>query len=335
MKITIKEIAKITGVSVATVSRALNGKEDVGEDTRKRILSVAKDLNYEPNAIARGLLKNRGFAIGIVVSDITNAYFAEVFRGVEEIASQEDYVTVFYNTDYKAENERMALRLLSTNRVDGLIMQVSNRVVDECRSMVAMGYPIVLFGQILEGVECPMVGCNNQASAYTITEHLIQAGHRDIAHVGGHKETRTGIQRKQGFREAMENYGLDLKNDWIVSTDYRLAGAYESVRGMLERKEKPSAIFAANDDIAAGCYRAIYERGMRIPEDISLVGHDDTVIATLLRPNLTTMEQKKREIGRIAARKLIASIKLNQKPASDITIVPTELVERDSVLRLN
>lgn len=334
MKVTIKDIASIAGVSVATVSRTLNGKPDVREETKQRIMAIAQEMNYQPNVLARGLLMKRIYTIGIVIPDITNTYFSEIFRGVEEVASGEGYSTIFYNTDYKVENERDALRLLSASRVDGLILQVSNRIIDECKSIAAMRYPLVLLGQFLDGVDCPMVGCNNYASAYTMTEYLIKAGHQKIAHMGGHRETRTGIQRMQGYLAAMQNYGLPIRPEWNLHTNYRLEDAYDQTRRMLEGAELPTAIFAANDSIAAGCYRAICEKELRIPEDISLAGHDDTTIATIIRPNLTTMRQKKREIGRIAARKLISSIKLEQPAKADIVIVPTELVERDSVKTL-
>ncbi len=335
MKVTIKDIARLADVSIATVSRTLNMKEDVRSETRDRILAIAKELNYQPNMMAKGLMSKHVYSIGIIIPDITNTYFAEIFRGVEEIASAEGYLSVFYNTDYNVENERNALTLLKAGRVDGLIMQMSNRVTDECKSMAAMGYPIVLLGQFLEGVQCPMVGCNNFASAYNMVEYLIRCGHRDIAHVGGHRETRTGIQRMQGYQSAMDNYGIPVRPQWSVATNYGLEDAYDQTMAMLSHDPLPTAIFAANDSIAAGCYRAIWDRGLRVPDDISLAGHDDTSIASIMRPHLTTMRQQKREIGRIAARKLITGIRLGKPMQTDIVIVPTELVERESVRNLS
>lgn len=331
IKVTIKDIANMAGVSTATVSRILNGKSVVKDSTKQRVQEIMQDLNYHPNAVARSLQVERIFTIGIVIPDIANTYHSEVFRGVEEVARAEGYSTLIYNTDYEVEKERDALHLLRSKKVDGLILQVSNRVTDECKSLVEMGYPIVLLGQFLEGVACPKVGCNNFSSAYTMTEYLIKAGHTAIAHVGGHRETCTGVQRMQGYMSAMENYGLTVRPEWNLHTNYSLSDAYDQTKKMLEQAELPTAIFAANDSIAVGCYQAIWEKGLRIPEDISLAGHDDMSFATILRPKLTTMRQKKREIGRIAARKLLASLHMEKPLGTDIVIVPTELVERDSV----
>ena len=333
MKATIKDIANITGYSVATVSRALNGKEVVGEKTRTRIQEVARELHYVPNAFARSLQKSRGYAIGMIVSDLSNGYFTEVFRGAEEVASAEGYSTIFANTDFDPGKEQEALRLLTTNRVDGLIIQVSNEAADECRALIDMGYPIVLYGQMLDGVNCPMVGCNNYSSSFAMTEYLIGQGHKKIAHVGGHPDTNTGFQRRQGFLDAMAHYGIEVREDWVLMTDYRLEGAYAQCRQMLEKGELPTAIFAANDYLAAGCCRAIREKGLRIPEDISLAGHDDTDIAFLMQPGLTTMRQQMREIGSIAAQKLLGMSRDGQGAERDISVVPTQLVVRDSVCR--
>ncbi len=329
---TIKDLAKIAGVSTATVSRALSGKCDINEQTRERILQLAADYHFTPNAIGRGLSLQKTFTLGVVIPDITSSYFPEVFRGVEDVASENGYSIVYLNTDYKIEKERESLMMLKTGRVDGLIALYSNRIIDECRAMVDMGYPIVLIGNALESVICPCIACNNLASAYTIVEYLIHMGHKKIAHISGNRDTKTGILRIQGYMSALENYGIPVRPEWNLATHYFKEEAYLTMKQILNSSELPTAVFAANDTMAIGCYNAIYEAGLKIPDDISIVGHDDIEVAAVLSPPLTTMRQQKREIGRIAARKILD---YSAQGDNDITILPTELVERKSVKKLN
>lgn len=329
---TIKDIADIAGVSTATVSRALNGKFDVNESTKKRILQIAKEYDFRPNVIGRGLSMKKTFTIGVVIPDLTSSYFAEVMRGVEDVAHSQGYMTIIINTDYKVEMEREAMAMLKNHRVDGMIMLLSNKATDECRAMVDMGYHVVLIGNTLDNVECPSVECNNFSSAYTIVESLIKKGHRDIAHISGNRDTKTGILRMQGYQSALENYGIELRPEWNLATRYFQDDAYQTMKDLIKTGKLPTAIFAANDTMAIGCYKAIYEAGLKIPDDISIVGHDDVDVASLIFPALTTMRQQKREIGRTAARKLFGYSSENH--AKDITILPTELIERQSVKTL-
>ncbi|GAP39568.1 LacI family DNA-binding transcriptional regulator [Flexilinea flocculi] len=334
----INDIAKLAGVSTATVSRVLNNKNCVDPNTRDKILKIVNDHNFQPNMIAKGLASQKTYTIGVAIPDIVNPFYPEVFRGIEDISSVYGYMTIYLNTDYDVMTERKALSLLRNGRVDGLIVALSNRVIDECIAMVSMQYPIVMFGQLMDEVKCPKVGCNNFSSAYTITEYLINSGHKKIAHIAGHKETYTGIQRINGYLSAMENYRLRVEPEWIVSTNYFKNDAYIKTKELIDNKVDITAIFAANDSMVVGCYKAILEAGLKIPDDISFVGHDDIELATILQPALTTMRQEKRKIGNIAAHQLFSAIENqanNKKIEENIVIVPTTLIERDSVKKLS
>ena len=331
---TIKDIAKMAGVSTATVSRALNGGTGVNEDTKKRILQICNDFGYQPNELARGLASQKTYTVGVVVADIINSYWPVVFRGIEDVMSQYGYTIVFFNTDYDAQKEHNALQHLRNGRLDGLIISMSNYVTDECMALVNMNYPLVMVGQMLDEVKCPKVGCNNFSSAYTMTEYLLKAGHRKIAHVAGHFETKTGLQRLNGYKTAMQDYGIEIDPSWIISTDYFETNATSKTKALLKEGLDVTALFAANDALAAGCYRAIMELGLRIPEDISVAGHDDIEISSLIHPQLTTMHQQRRKIGQTAACKLLTAME-GHEVKEDIVIVPTTLVERTSVRRLN
>ena len=266
-----------------------------------------------------------------MIPDITDRFYGEVLRGIEELTDANDYSVILFNTDYQGEKERRAISFLREGRIDGLIAYVSNRVIDECISLVNYGYPLILMGHFIDEIKTTKIGCNNISSAYTITEYLIKAGHRRIAHVAGHMETKTAKQRMQGYRSALETYDISVNPDWIVPTDYEEKTAYEnSYRFLSREKGNITAIFAANDMLAVGCYRAIYELGMSVPEDISVVGHDDTGMASILRPGLTTMHQHTEKIGRLAGQHLLAMIANGNDKPRDI-ILPTTLVERNSV----
>lgn len=268
-----------------------------------------------------------------MVPDIMNMYYPEVFRGVEDVGNEQNYSVIYINTDYKIEKEREALQRLKDGRVDGLIMSLSNKATDECRAMVDMGYPIVMIGNVLENIECPSIACNNFTSAYTIVEYLIKRGHTKIAHISGKRDTKTGALRMEGYLDALKNYGIPLNEEWNMATQYFQEDGYNTMKKLLKRAQIPTAVFAANDTMAIGCYNAIYEAGLRIPEDISIVGHDDIAVSALIYPPLTTMRQQKREIGRTAARKLLSYNKENHK--KDIVILPTKLIERKSVKNIN
>lgn len=328
---TIKEIAQMVGVSSATVSRALNDDPRVSSETKRRILDVAERMEYRPNFCAKGLVSQKTYTIGMLIPDITDRFYANVMRGIEDVATENNYSVIIFNTDYDAEKERRALRFLKDGRVDGMIAYISNRVIDECISLVSQDYPLVILGHVIDEVKTAKIGCNNISSAYTITEYLINAGHRNIAHVAGHMQTKTAKQRMQGYKSALETYDIPVNPNWIVPTDYDERSAYENTYRFLQReRENITAIFAANDTIAVGCYRAIRELGLRIPEDISVVGHDDTDMATLIYPGLTTMRQDTRKIGHLAAQRLLLDIS-NGKNKEEVVILPTTLVERDSV----
>ena len=331
---TIKEIAKLAGVSTATVSRALNGQPGVLPEKQQYILQLAKDLNYQPNVLAKGLSSKKSYTLGVAISDITNPFYGEIVRGIEEIATPHDYTTVLFSTDYDIDKERRALNFLQSGRIDGLIASVSNYVVDECVSLEQSGLPLVLLGQMHNEAKCGKVGCNNVSSAYQATEYLIKKGHKNIAHVAGHRRTKTGMQRLEGFRSAMANYDLPVPPENIIYTDYLEVDAYEKVLAYLKTKPGITAMFVANDYLAIGCYKAIEEMGLKIPDDISVIGHDDIYLSTILNPELTTMHQQPRKVGRLASQ-LIFEETEKTRNEEKMLIVPTELVERASVRDLN
>ncbi len=332
-QLTIKDIATMAGVSTATVSRALNGRADVNDGTRQKILKIAKDYNFRPNTVGRSLSMQKTFTIGVAIPDLRSSYFTEVIIGVDEVASERGYSTIIFNTGYHREKERETLQMVKDRRVDGMIMLLSNRAADECRAVVEMGYNVVLLGNTLENVDCPSVECDNFSSAYTIVEYLIKNGHRRIAHIGGNRDTRTGMLRMQGFLSVMENYGIPVNPEWNFPTHYFKDEAYSIMKGIIATGNLPTAVYAAADIMAIGCYNAIYEAGLRIPDDISVVGHDDIEIASLVYPPLTTMRQQTLEMGRTAARKLLDAFSIGLH--KDITVLHTSLITRQSVKNLN
>jgi len=328
---TIKDIAKLANVSTATVSRALNGKLDVSEATRKRIFDLVEEFDYTPNSIARGLITKKINIIGVVVPDIVNPFYPEVFRGIEDEARGKGYSVIYLNTDYELGKEREALVMLKQKSVAGLLWASSTTIFEgECKKD-PKNMPIILMDNYHDKLKIPAVTIDNVASAFTAVKYLLSLGHKSIAHIAGNIKNQTARDRMVGYKMALENNGIEFNSDLILYTDYTQKTAKEKSKQFFG-KYKPTAIFVANDIMAVGCYEAIFELGMSIPEDISVMGHDDIYISSIIKPKLTTMRQDKRELGKLAARKLIAKLDDGDSDPNTQTslFLPTKLIQRES-----
>ncbi|HOA40654.1 MAG TPA: LacI family DNA-binding transcriptional regulator [Halanaerobiales bacterium] len=330
MKVTIKDIAREAGVSVTTVSRVLNNKVDVSPKTRQKVLDIINKLNYNPNSIARGLVMNKTYTIGLIVPDISNSFFAEIAKAIEEEIRSYGYSIIFCNTGNDKKRERESINLLKSKQVDGLIGAFSNASKEEIIALNKSGFPVVQIDRLVEDSQVPSVVVDNTVSGYLATEYLIKKGHKRIAHISGSLDTNTGIRRAAGYKKAMLENGLVVEEDLIIEGDFSQESGYQAMMQIMEENKDLTAVFAGNDMMALGAYRAIYDLGLKIPEDISIIGHDDFTLASLVRPALTTMQQPIYEIGELAARVLIDMLK-GRKNKEPLIVVNTRLVERSSV----
>ncbi len=338
--ITIKDIAEKSGVSITTVSRVLNDKPDVNNETRAKVLKVIKESNYRPNGMARSLVINQTYSIGLIIPDINNPYFPEVARGIEDQAQKSSYSVIFSSTDNKLEREREVIDLMLQKRVDGLIVSLSLANKDILKRLEDRKIPIVQLDRKIPDSIYPAVMIDNKKSAYNAVQFLIDEGHKKIAHITGDLQTVPGQERQEGYRKAILDNDLAINEDLIYEGDFSKKAGYKAMDKMIERGRVPEAIFAANDLMALGVLEACRNSNLKIPTDLALMGHDDISISNLVHPSLTTMAQPKYRLGRQACELLINLIDtIQEKGEIDYDgfcqdkILATKLVKRDSTAK--
>ncbi|MGM0502384.1 MAG: LacI family DNA-binding transcriptional regulator [Bacillota bacterium] len=331
MGVTIKDIAEKAEVSPTTVSRVLNDKPDVSDETKQKIEEVINELNYNPNGIARGLVLNKTHTLGLVIPDISNPFFPEVAKGIEDKAKEAGYSVIFCNTDNHTQGEKEAIELMKSKQVDGMIVSlaINEENKKELAELAAENFPVVQIDRKIPGAGFPAVVIDNQAASYKATQHLINLGHEKIAHISGNLKVKPAQDRLAGFKEALENNGLESTKEWIREGDYSSQSGYEEMKQLLQLVERPTAVFIANDLMALGAYEAVFEQGLKIPEDISIVGYDDIEVSSVIRPALTTVSQPEYKLGVEAAELLINSLEGEDEIETD-QVLAAELVERTS-----
>ncbi len=328
---TIEDIARQLNLSAMTVSRALRGHSNVSEITRRKVLQAAQQLNYKPNRWARSLVTQKSHIIGIVIPDISHMFFAEIARGVEETIDSEGYDLLLCHSRRDPERERHELDMLMGSRVDGLIV-ASEQPQDDPRTFLELqerGVPFVLIDRFFRRLDCPYVGVNDRAVGRLATEHLIQLGHTCIAHILG-PAVSTGLLRYQGYLKAMKAHGIAVNPDWVVQGSFDNDSGREAMLRLLAGKQRPTAIFAANDPSAIGVIEACREAGLRIPADISIVGAGNIEGAIHPSPFLTTADWPRLELGRTAAKMLLGLITRGQAGSAQRKIFSPRILMRQS-----
>lgn len=299
---TIKDIAKAAGVSITTVSRALNGNYPVSLEVQQRVRRAVQELGYRPNAVARSLRSNRTNLIALVVPDLSNLFFMEAAKGLEREIAADGYNLVVAGSDGRAEKERHLLESLLERRIDGLVIASSDSKSDSIRRFMELHVPVVQIDRILEGLETNQVGWDNIDASRRITQVLIDAGHTDIGIVNVSLKNRNGQGRYHGFVQAMEENGLAIEEDWVSPSNFDGDSAYAWVRELLARPDRPTALFCANNIVLSGTLKACAERDLHIGRDISLVSFG--MVESYFGLRITCMYQDSCEMGRQAGKLL-------------------------------
>lgn len=301
------DVAKRAGVSVTTVSHVLNDTRRVNDGTRERVLQAIEDLGYQPNMLARSLKTQRTFTIGLLLSDIQNPFFTTVVRGVEDVALKRGYHLFLCNTDEDPEREDEYLYELAKKQVDGLIV-ASAAPSDSARKLRSRDLPIVLMDRELSGVDADTIRVDNREGMRLIAEHLFSLGHRRIGLISGPLEKISGLERYEGLRDSLAAFGLELDESLVWFGDFKLESARAAVRRLAGSADRPTALVVANNQMTLGALLEIGELGVRIPDDLSVVGFDDMEWAPLVNPPLTTVAQSAYELGVGAVRMLLDRI---------------------------
>ncbi len=319
---------------MATVSRVINNEKYVNDDLRQQILQVISEMGYQPDAIARGLRTKSTNVISLVIPDINNPYFPEVARGVQSVADEYEYVVILCNTDRVVKREQKFVNILNQQRVEGIIINPSGSTRGEMDLLNRLNIPVVLISSqdILPDFDIVMVD-NIQGSMLAI-DHLVNLGHRRIGLVGGSREVSSGEQRYKGYLQAHTKYGISVENDLITEGSFDHNGGYECMKKLLALKNHPTAVFAANDIMAIGAVSAIFESGLKIPDDISIIGFDDIAYARMMYPKLTTISQPKFEMGVIATKMLFERVTGQEIPKPRRKILSHSLVVRDTTSKI-
>jgi LacI family transcriptional regulator len=329
---TIREVSRRANVSMSTVSRVLNGTAPVAEATRQRVLEAVDELGYTPNAFAQGLVTNRSGGVGVVVNALTSAFFGLILRGIETAVEEAGMHMMVASGHADPERERAAADFLRQRRSDALIIQFDGTPDLELIELARGELPTVVLGRYVAELADRCVYLDNEMGGAMATRHLIERGHRRIAHIAGPLSVPDARSRLQGYRQALEGAGLPYDEDLVIESDFMVDGGHASTERLLERDLDITALFAANDEMAAGAIVALGEAGYRLPDDISIVGFDDVVLARHLHPALTTVKQPLREMGRAAAQIALAAIEGREVEVQ--RRFEPELVERTSVKTL-
>ena len=311
--VTIKDIAKALGISTSTVSRALRDSYEISPETKELVIECAKKLNYMPNPIALSLKERRTRSIGVVVCEIANSFFSQVINGIESIAYDRGYNVIISQSHESVEREIMDLHYLSSRSVDGLIISVSTETNDitHLQDLHNKGLPIVMFDRVRDEIKTHSVAIDNFKSTYEATEHLLQQGYKRIAAIANSEFLSITNERLAGYREALQTYGQKYNKSYVKHCFYGGMVASEiedAVNKLLTLKQKPDAIITTSDKLTTGCLRTLTRRGVKIPDDIALVGFSNSDIAELLNPPLTVVRQPAMEMGKAATELLLQLI---------------------------
>jgi LacI family transcriptional regulator len=327
MPITIKDIAKIAGVSYATVSRALNNHPEVSLKTKERILSIAQEHGYSPNEIARGLVKQSTNTIGLLVPDISNPFFPEVAKGVEEKAMSNDYHVFLCNTDWDSKKEIDYITTLRDKRVGGIIIAPTSIETYKKIKELNLSVPVVFIGSKSDEKDINYVVIDNEKAGFIAAEYLISLGFSEIAYLCGSENSVANSDRLTGYNKAIESHNLD---SWIYNmkgSSFRRESGYRAASEAIKSGSLPQALICANDIVAISAIEAFENNGYDVPADISVMGFDDIAYAALHKINLTTVAQPKYEIGSLAAQIILDKVGNPSGIGEKITLEPA-LVKR-------
>ncbi len=330
-RVRLKDIAEKTGYTINTISRALNNKLDINENTKKHILQVAKELGYRPNKVARSLRLNKTKTIGVIVTDVANPFFATIIKYIEQECQRRNYSIILRDSDENQKNEEEAINLLVSEQVDGIILVPVQKSTSSILRLQELRIPFVLVGRFFENMDCDFVVTNDEEGGFIATEYLIKKGHRQIACINGPTYISSARERFKGYYRAMNAYGIPVQKDLLRENVISLEGGYQACKELLNNKILPSAIFAYSDYVAAGIIRALYENGKRPGVDVSLIGYDDIDYSLCFEKPLTTIHIPKKELA-IRSVDILCS-KMEAKESLPIVQekIKVFLVERETV----
>ncbi|MBS4191653.1 catabolite control protein A [Bacillus sp. FJAT-49705] len=330
MNVTIYDVAREANVSMATVSRVVNGNPNVKPATRKKVSEVIERLGYRPNAVARGLASKKTTTVGVIIPDISNIFFAELARGIEDIATMYKYNIILSNSDQNLDKELHLLNTMLGKQVDGIVFMGGNITPELVEEFEKSPVPIVLAGSIEESETIPSVNINYEQATYDAVTSFIKNGHKEVAIVlGPLHEPINSVKKLEGYKRALADEGIFYNEGLVAEGDYTYDSGIEAFEKLLEADKKPTAIFSASDEMALGIVHGAEDKGFNIPEDFEVISSDNTRLSLMVRPQLTTIVQPLYDIGAVAMR-LLTKYMNKEEVRDHIVVLPHRIEQRSS-----
>ncbi|AIU78456.1 MULTISPECIES: catabolite control protein A [Bacillus] len=328
--ITIYDVAREANVSMATVSRVVNGNPNVKPTTRKKVLEAIDRLGYRPNAVARGLASKKTTTVGVIIPDISSIFYSELARGIEDIATMYKYNIILSNSDQNLEKELHLLNTMLGKQVDGIVFMGGNITDEHVEEFKRSPVPIVLAASVEEQGETPSVAIDYEQAIYDAVKLFIDKGHRDIAFVSGPMQEPINRSKKlQGYKRALEEAAIPFNEQFAAEGDYTYDSGMEALQSLMGLDRKPTAILSATDEMALGIIHAAQDQGLSIPDDLDIIGFDNTRLSLMVRPQLSTVVQPTYDIGAVAMR-LLTKL-MNKEPVEEhIVELPHRIELRQS-----
>lgn len=322
----------MANISIATVSRVINGKGGVRKKTEQCVLRAIDELNYIPDVIARSMINKSTKTIGVIVPDITNPFFPLVISGIEQQARAKGYATMLCNSNESPEIEKSIVKVLLERNIDGLIITTADEEGSQLQLAIERGVPIIAVDRLIKNYEIDAVIINNADGAYQATKHLILQGHNRIAIISGPYNTTPGYERFVGYRKALEEYKIPLLNEYVLQGDFKEESGNRITNALYSSSHRPTAIFSANNLMTVGCLKALIALGWKLGDEVSLVGFDDIDIATFVEPQLTVVSRPMRQLGEIAFNILYEKINSGGEWVKRHSVLLPELKIRQSCI---
>lgn len=322
----IKTVAIKAGVSTSTVSRVLSNKPYVSEDVRTRVMEAIRELDYRPNQVARSLRSQQSTTLGLIVSDVCNPFFTDVSRSVEDCAYEKGFSVFLCNSDEDEKKEKFYLREMIDKNVAGVILSPTQKASENFQTL-GLNIPVVVYDRAVKGMEVDTIIIDNRDSAFHLTNHLIENGYRSIA--GIFCNVTTGIERRSGFEKAIAGAGLASHS--VIMTHPSLESGYNATKKLLGMTPRPDAIFTSDNLVLAGALQAINELGVKIPDELGVVGYDDVAWMSLVRPSITVVRQPTDQIARMAVDLLMQRIENPKRPPLQV-MLKGQIIIRESTM---
>ena len=335
----IKEVARRAGVSISTVSRVINNTANVNDETRKRVEAIINETGYIPNSLAKALQQNKTNTVGIILStsDLSTSSLSHTIDAITDVMKDHKYNIMLSNSRFHVDEELASFNTFKEKRVDGVFYFAAQFTEEHYKTFKNYHIPIVMIGQTNDRLDFPHVVHDDYHGSESATKYLIDQGHKDIGYIGlpSFDEATSG-DREKGYKKAMSDAGLSIHPQWITTGDFTLQSGYMAMKDILEKADvRPTAIFATTDIMAIGAMRCIHDHGLRVPDDISIIGFDDVPMAAYTTPSLSTVQSDSYAVGQKAAEILLTMIDSEEEPLVNSYVAKFKIMERESVKKLS